>query len=434
MSNVAPIIGGRLWILAGLWLLFWGQMNSGPWTIANVDFDSWRSLAHAVRAAGPLVVFVATLVLASIWTMRRRAGSSPLTLWYGCCAMGLMGWALAGNAIGAPWTELYWILCYLAIIQAVRLVESQWPGTVNLERLMWLNFAIAAAITAVLLVVARDMLLIEQTAYGTGGLEAVGGVAVPIAAGFSRTVAIPTLYALIALFSTRGLVRLVWLAVVAGGSYVVWHVQSRGTIFALAAAFLVAAILHGRHTRGALVALVLMVTAALIGDLFPDVPAKILDHISRGGGVEGLVTMTGRTNFWRDTVPLLMESPIWGYGPNGDRWVYKQHYGSWALVHNTYLWVMAQSGIVGLAFFVGGYIWSGNSLLRLWNSQRRIAPHQWKYVVLSGTILAFFAMRSIPEISGPLFNVDALVLIPAMAYIHAVDSQLRSSKSPSEQY
>ena len=42
-----------------------------------------------------------------------------------------------------------------------------------------------------------------------------------------------------------------------------------------------------------------------------------------------------------------------------------------------------------------------------------------------GCLLAFFTVRSLPEVSGAMFGIDLLLMIPIIAWIDALDQVRR---------
>ena len=48
---------------------------------------------------------------------------------------------------------------------------------------------------------------------------------------------------------------------------------------------------------------------------------------------------------------------------------------------------------------------------------------QKMFLMQTGGILAFFTVRSIPEVCGAMFGVDLVVMVPAVAYLVVLDQQ-----------
>lgn len=114
---------------------------------------------------------------------------------------------------------------------------------------------------------------------------------------------------------------------------------------------------------------------------------------------------------WGRALEIIGESPLWGHGPQADRYLLHEH------VHNSYLYVLLQSGWIGLLAFVGGLVAAWISFFRCWASPAGQEREERIFLVQLGAILAFFTVRTIPEASGALFGIDLLVMVSAMAYL-----------------
>lgn len=78
----------------------------------------------------------------------------------------------------------------------------------------------------------------------------------------------------------------------------------------------------------------------------------------------GKILLSGRNQIWKEAIYIIKESPILGYGLD-----YSQHFP--VAVHNSYLNVLLQTGIVGLLFvllFLNGFL---NKMIRKNNSISR---------------------------------------------------------------
>jgi putative inorganic carbon (HCO3(-)) transporter len=105
----------------------------------------------------------------------------------------------------------------------------------------------------------------------------------------------------------------------------------------------------------------------------------------------GDVSVTTRLMIWRDTVPMIMERPLLGYGPDNFAEPFERYEGedlraffpNGAVIdkaHNEFLQVAATTGLLGLA----AYLWVFVSYFR--NAYRR---GSWPLLALSGGVLAY---------------------------------------------
>src|SRR5699024_6802809 len=67
---------------------------------------------------------------------------------------------------------------------------------------------------------------------------------------------------------------------------------------------------------------------------------------------------TGRSNYWKLAFDAFKEKPFFGYGGSSrtSRWLTSQFYGEQAVIHNLYLEILVNYGLVGL-FGFGGIIY-----------------------------------------------------------------------------
>jgi hypothetical protein len=91
-------------------------------------------------------------------------------------------------------------------------------------------------------------------------------------------------------------------------------------------------------------------------------------------------------------------------------------------VHNTYLYALLSAGGLGTAAFVGGLVWAWLLLLRsIRSTVLTRSPPSDPFVYEALGILTFFTVRSIPEVSGALFGVDYMLMLPVLAYLGLLD-------------
>ena len=76
----------------------------------------------------------------------------------------------------------------------------------------------------------------------------------------------------------------------------------------------------------------------------PPEVTRIFSTFSRSGDAEEIVTLTGRTDLWRFALGKLAESPVFGYGYGGSRFVIADHYWTTHHAHNVVLNTMLGTG------------------------------------------------------------------------------------------
>ena len=153
------------------------------------------------------------------------------------------------------------------------------------------------------------------------------------------------------------------------------------------------------------------------------VPQSVVDHIERGEDSAELASLTGRTRDWETATEYIAKSPLVGWGAEADRWLFDTH------VHNAYLYAAMQSGVPGALLFAGGLVWVWIGVWRVATSGIAERLGSASFAQCLG-LLAFFTVRSIPEVSGAMFAVDLMVMLPAMAYITVLAGFPRHGPGP----
>jgi exopolysaccharide production protein ExoQ len=151
------------------------------------------------------------------------------------------------------------------------------------------------------------------------------------------------------------IVAMAGVAVLAIGALVLS--QSRGSALALVATALV---LFAQRTRSmplviagfALAAFSMLALPGLIDWL-----TQILPGVSRGGRLNEILTLTGRTHVWSFVAEKAMESPIYGFGYGAGKEIITQGFrnvwggGIGGSAHNAFLQTLLDLGILGAATF-----------------------------------------------------------------------------------
>ena len=174
---------------------------------------------------------------------------------------------------------------------------------------------------------------------------------------------IPAIVIACFLFVTAASPRMRWLfAAVAGIDLAAFVLtQSRGGIVGFAVALVMAVVVAGR-ARPRMVALVLILVAGGLGYYFGYKPA----HVFQGGSRAGLAgTTSGRLDEWQVARRVFSGHPVGGVGlgnyqvvepsyatQNLNLSVVRQIVTDRLVVHNTYLQMAAELGVVGLCLFL----------------------------------------------------------------------------------
>jgi len=205
-----------------------------------------------------------------------------------------------------------------------------------------------------------------------------------------------------------------FLSVAAVAFYIVYRMQSRGAVFGSVAALAFVLLVSSRMRRYALPFAVVAIIAIILIDTPTALSNQVVTYLERGGDREGLVTMTGRTNFYELGVAAFQDAPLFGRGQWADRLLGIGH------IHNSFLQALLNGGVIGaLPYFAS---WAAGWMLfyRLYRKRMRLAPKDRVCLLEAGTVMMFFTLRAIPETTTASFAVDLLVMVAVYVYMEAL--------------
>jgi O-antigen ligase len=397
-----------------LWVMVWLGINTGPWILKQTP-DSLIGWLHYCRTLLPLFALsIAYLVMAERGNFNGKAIFGPVGLWLLYGFISLVACIFAPK----PLYSAYWAINYLAALVSVALFlqgEDKISRAIQLNHFSWF---VTFTLLFILLLVAREDLFVDYrygwiTGYGlVNRIDTVANSAMSRSSGMARFAAVPGIVAFVFLLTGSGVKKVFWLILFVSCSLLIWFMQSRGAILGFAFSLAFVLLFLGRRSR--LFGLIGIIFLGLLQftELIPEKAARYVKiHFYRGQSYEELLTLTGRTRAWKKAWREIKKAPILGRGPQSDRYLIKEH------VHNTYLYALLQSGIVGTVTFIGGLVWAWLLFFKAILLKRVDQPDQRVHLIQSAGILAFFTVRSIPEVCGAMFGVDLLVMLPAMAYI-----------------
>lgn len=393
-----------------MWLMLWMSINTGPWQFKQMPVGvlGWM---HTIRAAFPMLVLViaGSMLLSARGPGWRVTKRGPLLMWLVYGGIGLFA------AFGSPnpFDAAYWGLAYLASIVVLGACVGGVGALRNAGWVFNLTMLTVTALLVMLVFVARDALFVgegvEMTGYGViNRAEGVAGIGMSRSSGLARFAAVPGIAAFVMIWASRGLWRLLWAVPVVLAGALIYFMQSRGAIVGYVFAMVFVMAFGSKRTRIVGVLAGVLFLLAVTADMIPE---PVWSHITRGQEIEEMRSMTGRTRAWENGWAEVIRSPIWGWGPQSDRYLIGEH------VHNTYMYALMQSGFLGVAFFTAGMIWAWVLFYRILRAGPAKIPGQAARFMQAGGILAFFTVRSIPEVCGAMFGVDLLVMLPVLAYL-----------------
>lgn len=189
---------------------------------------------------------------------------------------------------------------------------------------------------------------------------------------------------------------------------------SRSALATLGAAMLMApTALRGVSRLGRLAVIVALVLAILVpASLLPDRPLERLTSFGEELTADGL---NGRTTIWAQSMDALAARPLTGLGIRSSPLALEQARGAPAGAHNTWLSVLLELGVIGLALFAAMLLAAAVHALRSQATERRLAA----------VLLFTLAIGLVPrhwEYERPTWLVIALLL--------ALGSELRDDPTP----
>lgn len=398
------------------WFALWASINTGPW---NLSFEyierGWREFFNGGRAAFPLILLAAWVfhvLMRKPRTIRSLTLPDSLWLYYGIVC-------LISSVYTTHWFQwAYWGFAYLSVFAAVEMYmqDSPTPGrAAALNRLSW---AIVSIILLLVVWATRGKLLVVNSAgivSGYGVVNRVGtvaGMAMVRSSGLSRMAAVPAIVAFAALWFSGGLTKLLWVALFAPCAYLVWVMQSRGSLLSFAAALsLVMILLEGRVRRLGLFLGLALLAVLFLGFIPRSEIHSAYMYATRGAQGVQLESMSGRVHIFHDAWKAIWKAPFIGYGPQADRQI-----PTIGNAQDGILYALLCGGFLGGAGYIAGLLVAWVMLLQVVR-RRHLLPRQTRLTLIQvAGIMAFFTVRAYPENSAALFSIDLLVQLPAVVY------------------
>jgi O-antigen ligase len=408
------------------WLLLWVGINTGPWTLRlDLIESSWTGFFNGTRAALPLVVLAFWIFhLASRPQGRLRSFTLPEALWF---YYGLV--MLAASVYADPWFDCaYWGFAYLSVFAATEIYMRESSSYKRASDLNLLNWLFGSAVLITLVWIARGQLLAPTSmgvsGYGVlGRIPTVAGMPMVRASGISRLAAVPAIVAFPLIWHGRGPIRIFSATAFVLSAYLVWVMQSRGSLvsFGLALSF-VMALLGGTARRVSIVLLTLLATIFMLGFMSNDTVHNLWLFATRGTEGQQLASMSGRTRIFHDAWEAIKTAPFIGYGPQADRQL--PMVGN---AQNGALYALLCAGFLGGSGYIAGLIASWLMLFQVARHRHLLEPAERITFVQIAGMMAFFTIRSYPENCAALFSVDLLLQLPAIVYIGEFDRRLKSA-------
>ncbi|MBI5641486.1 MAG: O-antigen ligase family protein [Nitrospirae bacterium] len=339
-------------------------------------------------------------------------GNARQWLYYGL--IGFLSGILSPDPLGAS----YWATAYLAAFTALKVNLREKDLLDRSLKFNYITWFITVVFLSILVFVSRESLFVTTdtglTGYGISGrVPTVAQMPMSRSSGMARFAAIPGIISFVFFWRAPKWQRLGWGVLFFYSSVLIYLMQSRGAIVSFAFALAFVMLFLGKWTRRIGLLLMFIFGMSLFADIFPqEIVDQVSAHLERHQSREELLSLTGRTLAWEHGWVEIMKSPLIGWGFQADRYLLAGEH-----VHNTYLYALLTSGFLGTAAFIIGLGWTWRMFyLTLKKGIADKLGHRVPFI-LCGGILMFFTVRSIPEVSGALFSVDYMLMLPVLVYI-----------------
>lgn len=398
------------------WIMLWLSINTGPWVLRSQPGDITQWL-HWIRTLFPeFILFVSVIFLILHHNRAKLPINVKLWLYYGM--IGFFASALSP----APIDSFYFGVAYLAVFAVTKIYLDKEDVVESAIHLNLLSLATMTIFLLIMIFFAKDVLF--ETTLGTTGygiaqrMPTVAEMPMPISSGVARFAAVPGVLSFVFIWFGKGWKRFLWLVPMLFFGWIVYFMQSRGAVIGFAFVVAFEMLFLGGKKRIVAVFFVVVFGGALLSSVIPGQWSKdVSDYMKRGQSMEEFRSMTGRTYVWKRGWQEILAAPVIGRGFQADRAIIKEH------IHNTYLYALMTAGFIGGVLFVIGLIWSWLLFFLALKKSGSFDPKHRLFLVQAGGILAFFTIRGVTEVSGPLFGVDFMVMLPIMTYLGTLDQK-----------
>jgi O-antigen ligase len=399
------------------WIMLWFSINTGPWVLRSRPENIIEGL-HWVRTLFPLIVLGSSVILLlTRHTRIKLPGNVKQWLFYGL--IGLSACMLSPG----PFDAAFWGIAYLSAFAIMNSYIGEKDMLDNVIHLNILSLLIVTVFLLVLVFFSWDVLYVDTAAAGTvygyeNRMPMVAGMPMSISSGLARFAAVPGVLSFVFIWFGKGWRRFLWIAPFLFFGWIIYIMQSRGAVIGFTFVIAFEMLFLGGRKRIAGIFLLLLFGAMLVSNALPgEFFSTISDYMRRGQNIDELKSMTGRTFFWQLGWKEVLDAPLIGRGFQADRFLIGEH------IHNTYLYALMTSGFIGTTAFVSGLLWSWRLFFRAIKRKYEDDSKHNIFLIQTGGILAFFTVRGITEVSGPLFNVDFMVMLPIIAYLGILDGK-----------
>jgi len=378
-----------------LWIMVWAGIYSN---IENIQFlgsfGSITGFIQGMRCILPLLALFLCLIKALASKHRRIPFfASPLELLFYYALVAIITASLSPD----PFISLYWGGLYLSPIIVIWHVMNSRKPFEGILRIMKINFIIFTVL----------IISLMPTMFWGGGISGWNTLPFNLGEvnrnGVARYALIVIIFSLIRFINQKKGSRNLFLMLLLYALYMLMQTQSRSALLGLAVVTVLIFYLKGLNWR-----------FFLLGPSFTYLIWMAGYKIRAEGELEKLVSLTGREDTWQRGLEQISASPFFGWGFQADRLLLEFEH-----MHNSYLHVAIQSGLLGLLFFTGAIIGIWKLILRnkFFKGKIDLEGVNKFLVADSIAIIAFLTVRSFFESTAAFYGVDQLLLVTHIGYL-----------------
>jgi O-antigen ligase len=336
------------------YVALWTFVFTIPWE----GFIRINGISVASRAAGALAFGLAIVAVATSGRLRRlHAFHFAALLFVVWAGIGLLVFSTTPRLPNKFWT-------FVQLFLVVWMIWELAPSTGRVLRLL-------TAYVFGSYVGALSTILLYRREAGALRRFAAAGVD-PNDLAMTLALALPMAWYL-GMTTRRPVLRWIFRAYVPIGLFAIGLTGSRGGMIATVVALLIVPLGMTRLTPGRLAVAILLLglSGALAVTYLPRTVVERLgtarSEVEEGG-------IGGRLKLWKAGLRAFTNKPIAGYGPGGFIPAIQSQLGlSSQVAHNSYISVLVEEGIVGLALYLAMFLGVAGSALRLPPEERRFA-------------------------------------------------------------
>jgi len=377
-----------------LWVMVWVGIYSN---VENLQLSAFTSISGFIKGARVILPLLALFfcLLKALVSKHRRIPffTSPLELLFYYALVAIITASLSPE----PFISLYWGGLYLSPIIVLWYAMNSSKPFENVRRIIIINYIIFTILVFTFI----------PAIAGNGGIGGWNELPFQLGEvnrnGVARYALIVIIFSLIRFINKKKGSRHFFLLLLLYALYLLVQTQSRSALLGLAVVTMLVFYLKGLNWR-----------FLLLGPSFAYAIWMAGYKIRAQGEFDQLISLTGREGTWQKGLEQISASPFFGWGFQADRLLLEFEH-----MHNSYLHVAIQSGILGLLFFAGAVIGTWKLILRnkFFKEKIKTGGVNKFLVIESIAVVAFLTVRSFFESTAAFYGVDQILLIAHIGYL-----------------